>query len=692
VREGVQVRVPAMHVCGVCRNEQSSQPSVCGACRSAVYCGTACQEKDWTHGSHHRECAKLGRARRALPSAYHHLVVAAHRAQCAARSVPPRQTDPIDTAWQHIPPELLLYITRTIDSTDDLRALISVLSRPPAVAPPPTLPVQQFVDARVGPEGPVALMEALLRLRAAPLYVPRPDVPSGTPASDGEWGARRRALFEPTNTVSWAAAGRAYWPLANVEARLAATFMPPRGLVLRAGWLEDGVDSVKNALNRPPAVLEQAAIPVIVAATKEYAAAYAAGAPGIVEPIVASSAQDKTWTDRSWVLTDEAAATVDAAVIALNPSYAWPVADFWEMTIGVAAVNVGGNIVVDANDRAFDRVAAVSGEVFLNGCDANTLPALRTATAVRVGLRNTPHYVAQNFLPSLVHVEQHVMIEPLTSHVSLQAAFPALRTVGGAVDIRDTINLTSIANAFAALENAGEVTLHRNDALVSLDGAFAKLKSVDISIAIRLNAHLTHITNAFAALESVGDNITIAHNVQLASIDGAFATLTRVGQNMKISGNPQLASPNGAFAALKRVGRDVAIAGNAQIVSLDGMFGALVRVGRDVIISTNERLVRIGGAFAALERVGRDLDFISNAQLVSLDREFPSLARVGRHIYIRDNKRLASIARAFASLKSTGGSPAIIDNPQLANGDDTFGGAFAGMESEKSEESEDDSL
>jgi hypothetical protein len=634
-----------MPACAVCRLAAAT-PQVCGACNGAMYCGVACQAEDWKHRGHARQCADLARATRVLPPAHHHLLVAAHRAHCAAagarrgtNGVPALQTDPLPSIWQTLPDELLMFMTRDIDSPDDLSALITILTRPPLVAPPPTLPVQEFAAARVGPTGRGALMEALLRLRLAPLYVPPPGTPVGAPPPPGAWGLRRIALFADDNTVSWQDAGRTYWPVENIEARLAATYLPPAGFVLRAGWMQDvdpdrargDPDSFRRALGRPPSDEERAIVATVVPAVRRRAVACATtGAlaaelaihPPFADDATAATAANGAWIDYAWTLPE----------LKRHALFAPP--DYTAATIGAAAVNVGGSLIVagscaGGDCRAFDLVTAVSRTVVLRmddhtlTPDTAPLPALLVATSVSMSsaLRD-----ARGLLPALVSVVADVDVSQCNDMESFRGAFEAMAIVGLNLYVR------------------GNVRLSR------LDGCFPALRAVGGTILVMHNDRLLTLGRCFPTLART-NSVMVYKNATLANLDDALPSLLRIGGTLYICSNAACATMTNAFPSLVSAGT-VKISNNAALVSLDGTLGALVRLYENLSITDNPELARIGTGFAALREVDDAFHIERNERLQTLARAFPALHTVSWKFHIRANAQLHDAADAFPVLRN----------------------------------------
>jgi hypothetical protein len=648
-----------MTPCAVCRLATAT-PHACGACGSAVYCGVACQAEDWKHRGHARQCADLARAKRALPPVHHRLLVAGHRAHCAARGtggVPALQTDPLPSLWESLPDELLMFMTRDIDSPDDLSALISVLTRPPLVAPLPSLPVQEFAAARVGPTGRGALMEALMRLRVAPLYVPPPGTPVGTPPPSGAWALHRKSLFAEDNTVSWEEAGHMHWPVANIEARLAACYMPPAGVVLRAGWMQDAdpnrasddPDSVQRALGRPATDAERTMVTAIAMAvrkrafalgtTKKAAKTIAVQAASANAPLVPQTIPyEKTigrlphrmpftpagraWLDYAWTLPS---LTPDRRYIAPMPEYD-------ASTIGAGAANVGGSIVVhDADHGAFDAVTATAGDVLLQ-VDAPTLvPGMAP-------------------LPALLATRSVTLVGALRDARGL---LPALACVVGKLHVSDCVAMTSLGDAFQTLHTVGgDLTLQQNANLPSLDACFPALRRVGTTLAISRNDRCQTLAGCFPTLVRA-NTIAIRSNDALASLNGVFPALRRLDGDVKLEYNKACASMAGAFPVLRAV-KDLDILRNDALANLDGAFGALAHTRGDLMIRSNHTLLRIGTAFGALETVDGTLYVFNNDALYSMARAFPALRTVRGSFAIRENAQLRDMAEAFQMLRSVG--------------------------------------
>jgi hypothetical protein len=595
--------------CHACR--ATAARSVCSGCNTAVYCGAACQEALRAR-DHGLRCAALLRMRNTLAS-YSSLasVSSGHRAYCAMkrnregdsgepraqRARQPRAGDATDQAWaaaaaaaappppmpepnmRNLPAEMIEAIARQLTSADDADALIRSMARTPANR---ALPVADYVRASAG--APTILFERYVQLRLAPTYV----APAGADAGAGRDAAvrarRRELLAAGGNRVAWADVGARYWPTANATERLVRWYLPREGVILYQGWFHDGAASIRAALGTDATAGERGDVRIAQYAVR----ARLAGFPRHPPP----------WEDEGWSDT---------------PLGHKRMRQLHGDTLNARATNLGIGLRVgdtDPRDGPRDRattanVTAIRGRLTMTKLLDGALPNLLAVSgSVEIPADSNADLTAigPTACTRLEWVGDSIKIYMLRILASIAGAFPALRTVAGAVDVYGNAALVDARSAFPSLVRVGAMEIVSNANLSTARGFAPNLTTVQGGLSILLMGRLADLRGAFASLETVGEGLLIGSNDRLETLADALPALRRVG-SLTLQNNALLRDTADMFPALEEVGTGLTVTANGQLTDMDGALPRLRAVGANMIVHGNDRLSRVGG-LRALVRVG----------------------------------------------------------------------------------------
>ena len=295
---------------------------------------------------------------------------------------------------------------------------------------------------------------------------------------------------------------------------------------------------------------------------------------------------------------------VDAATLGLCKV----VGDAWSPIAGSTVDTAAG--AVTAAISGFSRYGLVGvpaggevheGDFFLNNEDAYT--ECLAYTSITGELKITAHYAAEIELPNLLTVggRLYILGNPSYDQPLTRVSLPALRSVGGFLQVEGTTQLTELelplctsaaslrieSNTLLAdldgldglttlnpadLDNYGWIGLIWNDALEDVDG----LAGIGHAGAVTLD-HCTALTSlaGLGGISSVDRGFEVDHCDSLRTLAGL--ALTRVGGELQIWNNPNLLDLTG-LDALHTVDGAVQICYCPTLMDLDGL-GSLQSVG-----------------------------------------------------------------------------------------------------------------
>jgi hypothetical protein len=260
------------------------------------------------------------------------------------------------------------------------------------------------------------------------------------------------------------------------------------------------------------------------------------------------------------------------------------------------------------------------------------------------------------------------------------AAFPALSSVGGDVQVSD------------------------NDGLLSIDGSFPVLASVGGALEIERNPLLQSLGAAFPLLTSIGDGLAISGDTAITStsVGSAFCALTSVaGVNLNVAGAPSFDASTMIFvgnviftatyqyypdrvtgASLPEIATMIA---NARVITgrvtidtsdqneasqLPPNFGTNVLVVSGVVLFVRNSFTSINGLFSNLISAGGVE--VSNNDLATWGNAFSSLQRCLGTLEVNSNSNAGELNGIFPEIETVRGDLKVVGNDNVR----TMTGAF----------------
>jgi len=215
-------------------------------------------------------------------------------------------------------------------------------------------------------------------------------------------------------------------------------------------------------------------------------------------------------------------------------------------------------------------------------------------------------------LENIVQIGSYLQLRTIAASVTSFAPLANIKSIGGALVIRDCDGLTSIAPLGGLTSLGGAITIRDNLNLTSLSGLGNFVPTPGGNITIFNNTALTDIS--VINYGPVNGFLDITTNPALTSL-GTLSSITSTAGYLKIASNAALTTIDG-LSGLKSVTGNVEISGNNSLSSISGLAGLTSATG-SLLVRTNPLLTNLTG-LDNLASVGAVLEVTNNLALRNL--------------------------------------------------------------------------